>query len=459
MPSTYSTIRKNIRLDFNHRVYFTKDSFSHANETLAGIVQPHRKNQSSKIIVYLDEGLLDGSPNLPGQIESYFKAREDSLQLVCSPIFIRGGESAKNDWKLVDQIWNDLNTHALCRHSYVVVIGGGAALDLVGFAASTAHRGIRLVRFPTTTLSQGDGGVGVKNGINYFGKKNWVGTFSVPYAVVNDFHFLRGLPQDQKRAGFVEAVKVALIRDRSFFEQIEERADELAEFDEVAMQQIIRKSAALHLEHIAGSGDPFELGSARPLDFGHWVAHKLEQLSDFRIGHGDAVAIGLGVDLLYSAKIGLIKQVSAERCLKLLERLGFKLFDSILTTQGEKSTHVILEGLEEFREHLGGNSRLPCCRELVKALKYTRWIRKKSSNPWKTYGFEISYARALKGLWRASRVFLPGLPSSISLACAEDTWEKICPESPHLPNEPENQLNPARPSSSNLFGSSDLSYR
>ena len=227
-------------------------------------------------------------------------------------------------------------------------------MDLVGFAASTAHRGIRLVRFPTTTLSQGDGGVGVKNGINYFGKKNWVGTFSVPYAVVNDFHFLRGLPQDQKRAGFVEAVKVALIRDRSFFEQIEERADELAEFDEVAMQQIIRKSAALHLEHIAGSGDPFELGSARPLDFGHWVAHKLEQLSDFRIGHGDAVAIGLGVDLLYSAKIGLIKQVSAERCLKLLERLGFKLFDSILTTQGEKSTHVILEGLEEFREHLGG---------------------------------------------------------------------------------------------------------
>ena len=354
MPTTYSTIRKNIRLDFSHRVYFTLDCFSHANETLAGIVQPHRKNQPSKIIVYLDEGMLDGNPNLPGQIESYFKAREDALNLVCSPIFIRGGESAKNEWGLVEKIWSDLNAYSLCRHSYVIVIGGGAALDMVGFAASTAHRGIRLVRLPTTTLSQGDGGVGVKNGINYFGKKNWVGTFSVPYAVLNDFAFLRGLPQGQKRAGFVEAVKVALIRDRSFFEQIEARAHDLAQFDEEAMRHVIRKSAALHLEHIAGSGDPFEHGSARPLDFGHWVAHKLEQISDFRIGHGDAVAIGLGVDLLYSAKIGLIKKSSAERCLQLLETLGFKLYDEILRSQSDQGQPVILEGLEEFREHLGG---------------------------------------------------------------------------------------------------------
>ncbi len=354
MPTTYSTIRKNIRLDFSHRVYFTQDCFSHANETLAGIVQPHRKNQPSKIIVYLDEGMLDGNPNLPGQIESYFKAREDALNLVCSPIFIRGGESAKNEWGLVEKIWSDLNAYSLCRHSYVIVIGGGAALDMVGFAASTAHRGIRLVRLPTTTLSQGDGGVGVKNGINYFGKKNWVGTFSVPYAVLNDFAFLRGLPQGQKRAGFVEAVKVALIRDRSFFEQIEARAHDLAQFDEEAMRHVIRKSAALHLEHIAGSGDPFEHGSARPLDFGHWVAHKLEQISGFRIGHGDAVAIGLGVDLLYSAKIGLIKKSSAERCLQLIETLGFKLYDEILRSQSDQGQPVILEGLEEFREHLGG---------------------------------------------------------------------------------------------------------
>ena len=325
-----------------------------ANETLAEILQPRREGQRTKALVYIDEGILDGNPNLPERIVGYFRGREERLNLVAPPVFMRGGEAAKNDWSLVERIWSDLNEYAMCRHSYVIIIGGGASLDLVGFAASTAHRGVRLIRFPTTSLSQGDGGVGVKNGVNFFGKKNWIGTFCVPDAVVNDFHFLRGLPESQKRAGYVEAVKVALIRDRSFFEQMEERAEDLAHFEEKALEQIIRKSAALHLDHIAGSGDPFERGSARPLDFGHWVAHKLEQLSDFKIGHGDAVAIGLAVDLTYSARIGLIKPKTAQRCLVLLEKLGFELFDELLLTEGKCESRSILDGLEEFREHLGG---------------------------------------------------------------------------------------------------------
>lgn len=354
MPSRFATINRNIRLDFNHSVYFTRDSFSATNETLADILQPRRKGQATKAIVYLDEGILDGMPNLPEQIESYFRSREDRLDLVCPPKFAPGGEPAKNNFQYIEQIWSDLNEYAMCRHSYVIVIGGGAALDMVGFAAATAHRGLRLVRYPTTSLSQGDGGVGVKNGINYFGKKNWVGTFAVPDAVVNDFSFLRSLPSNQKRAGFIEAVKVALIRDRSFFEQIEERADELANFETDAMEQVIRKSAALHLDHIATSGDPFEKGSARPLDFGHWVAHKLEQLSDFRIGHGDAVAIGLAVDLLYAARIGLVKEATSRRIIELIERLGFTTYDPILHEVDDQDTSVIVKGLDEFREHLGG---------------------------------------------------------------------------------------------------------
>ena len=354
MPSRFATINRNIRLDFNHSVYFTRDSFSATNETLADILQPRRKGQATKAIVYLDEGILDGMPNLPEKIESYFRSREDRLDLVCPPKFAPGGEPAKNNFQYIEQIWSDLNEYAMCRHSYVIVIGGGAALDMVGFAAATAHRGLRLVRYPTTSLSQGDGGVGVKNGINYFGKKNWVGTFAVPDAVVNDFSFLRSLPSNQKRAGFIEAVKVALIRDRSFFEQIEERADELANFETDSMEQVIRKSAALHLDHIATSGDPFEKGSARPLDFGHWVAHKLEQLSDFRIGHGDAVAIGLAVDLLYAARIGLVKEATSRRIIELIERLGFTTYDPILHEVDDQDTSVIVKGLDEFREHLGG---------------------------------------------------------------------------------------------------------
>ena len=189
MPNTYSSIRRNVRLDLTHEVFFTRDAFDADNSTLSDLLKGDKLGNKTKAIVYLDEGILDGNPNLPHSITNYFEAHSDSLDLVCAPAFVRGGEEAKNDWQLVETIWSDLNKYGMCRHSYVIVIGGGAALDLVGFAASTAHRGVRLVRFPTTTLSQGDGGVGVKNGINFFGKKNWVGTFAVPEAVVNDFSF------------------------------------------------------------------------------------------------------------------------------------------------------------------------------------------------------------------------------------------------------------------------------
>jgi len=354
MPNTYSSIRRNVRLDFAHEVFFTRDAFVPENSTLADLLKSEQPGKRTKVLVYLDEGIIDGNPNLPTLVGAYFQKHSNSLNLVCTPCFIRGGEEAKNDWGLVESIWSDLNQHGMCRHSYVIVVGGGAALDLVGFAASTAHRGVRLIRFPTTTLSQGDGGVGVKNGINFFGKKNWVGTFAVPDAVINDFSFLRTLPDSQKRAGYVEAIKVALIRDRAFFEWIEERANELSKFDQLAMEQLIRRSAALHLDHIAGSGDPFERGSARPLDFGHWIAHKLEPMSDFRVGHGDAVAIGLAADVIYCSRIGLLKEQAAERVLALLQALGFEIYHPLLHAQNQQDGSIILDGLEEFREHLGG---------------------------------------------------------------------------------------------------------
>jgi 3-dehydroquinate synthase len=175
-------------------------------------------------------------------------------------------------------------------------------------------------------LSQGDGGVGVKNGINYFHKKNWLGAFDVPHAVVNDLAFLAGLPPRERRCGLIEAVKVALIRDAAFFEFIVARADALARFEPEAFEAVIRESARQHLEHIATAGDPFERGSARPLDFGHWAAHKLEQLSEFRVSHGEAVAVGMAIDLIYARRVGLLPEPIAERILRLLQQLGFELF-------------------------------------------------------------------------------------------------------------------------------------
>jgi len=240
---------------------------------------------------------------------------------------------------------------------------------MVGFAAATAHRGIRHVRIPTTTLSQADSGVGVKNGINAFGKKNFIGTFAPPFAVINDFALLASLSPRDKRAGYVEAVKVALIRDKEFFEKLEQDAERLRDFDPAAMRHLIRRCAELHLDHIAGSGDPFEFGAARPLDFGHWAAHKLEQLSEYHIRHGEAVAIGIGLDVIYSRLMGYIDAGSAQRVLQLLETLGFELFASELLHVSSHNSLLILDGLEEFREHLGGELTITLLKQIGKGFE------------------------------------------------------------------------------------------
>jgi 3-dehydroquinate synthase len=348
-----SLIERTISIHFQHRVFFAKNVFGLSNPLLMEVLAGGQ-GQVPKVLVVIDESLHLALPALVPQIETWFQTRADVVKLVCKPLILEGGERVKNSYFHVSEIQSQIDRYHIDRHSYVIAIGGGALLDLIGLAAATAHRGVRHVRIPTTTLSQDDSGVGVKNGMNAFGKKNFIGTFAVPWAVVNDFELLASLPPRDKRAGYIEAVKVACIRDREFFETIEGNAAKLREFEPEAMQQLIRRCAELHVNHIATSGDPFELGSARPLDFGHWSAHKLEQISDYKIRHGEAVAIGIALDVIYARRMGFLDATGAERVLSLIENLGFELYANELLHADSEGALVLLKGLEEFREHLGG---------------------------------------------------------------------------------------------------------
>jgi 3-dehydroquinate synthase len=347
-------LEKKIRLEYTHRILFTREVFAPANTMIRDLLLLDQPQKVPRVLIFADDQVMAANPRLSIDIRNYARAHAEVIDLAGEVVVIPGGEPCKNDFSLVQHCWHAINDTGLDRHSYVFVIGGGAALDLVCFAASTAHRGIRHVRFPTTTLSQGDGGVGVKNGVNFFGKKNWVGSFAVPFAVVNDFTFLESLTERGRRNGIIEAIKVALIRDKAFFEEIEQIADALAHLEQSALERVVQRSAELHVEHIAMGGDPFELGSARPLDFGHWAAHKLEQITHFEVTHGEAVAIGMAVDLIYSVKQGILDAATGERVLTLIERIGFETYHPDLLSEGKTGEPAILEGLEEFREHLGG---------------------------------------------------------------------------------------------------------
>ena len=347
-------LERTIRLEHTHRILFTRDVFATGNPLLRDLLQLEGRGEPARMLVFIDQHVASARPDLVDEIRSYARTQADFISLAADPIVLPGGEACKNDFSLVERCWQAMQQAGLDRHSYVLVIGGGAVLDLVCFAASTAHRGIRHVRLPTTTLSQGDGGVGVKNGVNFFGKKNWVGCFAVPFAVVNDFAFLETLPERERRNGLIEAIKVSMIRDAAFFSRMEAMRDDLAQLKQPALEEVIQRSAELHVEHIASGGDPFELGSARPLDFGHWAAHKLEQISAFAVTHGEAVAIGMAVDITYSVLSGQMPAAEAERALQLIEHIGFETYSPFLLEHGPSGEPVILEGLEEFREHLGG---------------------------------------------------------------------------------------------------------
>ncbi|WP_096603600.1 3-dehydroquinate synthase [Calothrix sp. NIES-2100] len=355
-PVSLQPIQQSVRVQFNYDVHFTNGLFDLDNPLLAQVIAVDGEIKPKKLLVVVDEGLLKHHQRLLTKISIYAKFYEEAITLSQQPITIPGGESVKNEPKFVEQIHQLIDAGGLCRHSYVLAIGGGAFLDMVGYAAATAHRGIRLLRVPTTVLGQNDSGVGVKNGINAFGKKNFLGTFMPPYAVLNDFDFLTSLDDRDWRSGIAEAVKVALIKDANFFDSITTDADKLAHRDMKAMEKLIYRCAQLHLEHIATSGDPFEKGSSRPLDFGHWAAHKLEQITNYKLRHGEAVAIGIALDSTYSYLIGLLTESEWQNILATLKRLGFTLYVSALTEQLHQPDHPhnLFNGLTEFREHLGG---------------------------------------------------------------------------------------------------------
>lgn len=341
-----------------HCVVFTRGAFAATNRELAGLLA---EGGGRRALVLLEDTVAAAWPALKNDIRSYFSDLPVELTGVH---VLPGGESAKAGDHRVREVWQIIADAHLDRHSYLLVIGGGALLDAAGFAAATAHRGVRLIRFPTTTLAQDDSGVGVKCAINAFGKKNWIGAFAVPFAVINDFTFLYSQPEETRRAGLIEAVKVALVKDREFFEWIEANLEALAALEPATLEACVERSAMLHLRHIAEGGDPFETGSSRPLDFGHWAAHKLESLSDYALCHGRAVAVGVALDTLYAARAGLAAPGVAERVLAVLHGLGLEIYDPAMETRDAAGRHLLLDGLDEFREHLGGKLTVLMLREI-----------------------------------------------------------------------------------------------
>ena len=340
-------IEQEFTVRYSFPVLFSRGVFGESNLLLVELLR-NAGTRQHRVLVFIDSGVINAYPGFTGSIIRYAEIHSDVIEIVTPPVVLEGGEQCKNDPGVLELVQSQIEENHLCRQSFVIAIGGGALLDVVGFGAATAHRGVRLIRMPTTVLAQNDAGVGVKNGINSFGRKNFLGTFAPPFAVINDFDFLMTLSDRDLRAGIVEAVKVALIKDADFFAALFRERHRLAAFDQDAMESMIYRCAALHINHIGTQNDPFETGSSRPLDFGHWSAHKLEELTRHRLNHGEAVAIGIALDSLYSFHCSMISRNQLNAIFTLLADLRLSLYHP------ELSRIDVPGALGEFQEHLGG---------------------------------------------------------------------------------------------------------
>jgi 3-dehydroquinate synthase len=356
-------IHQHFKVDYAYPVFFVDSFFNDEKSKQLDLIQKCGILSGSKFLFVIDSNVANAHSGLAKKVELFCK--NVSCHLAIEPIIIPGGEISKNNFDSINKILEAIDKNKIDRHSYVVGIGGGAVLDAVGFASAIAHRGIRHLRFPTTVLSQNDSGVGVKNGINYFGKKNFLGTFSPPFAVINNFSFLKTLSDRDFRCGIAEAIKVGLVKDASFFDFIELNAQKLNQRDDEIIQELIVRCAEIHLQHIA-SGDPFEQGNSRPLDYGHWSAHKIEQLSNYQILHGEAVIMGMCLDAVYSNLIGKLSENEMMRLVNLSKKLQFKLFCSQMENN---SGNDLLSGLQEFREHLGGELTIMLLEKIGKGIE------------------------------------------------------------------------------------------
>ena len=346
-------IDQEVVVTFRYPVKFTHGLLDPLNRTLRDVVEAEDR---ARLLVVIDEGVADAHPTMTADVVVYCTAHADALELTAPPLVVPGGEAIKNQSGPVDEIRAAIDVHGVDRHSYVVAIGGGAVLDAVGYAAATAHRGVRLIRVPDHRARAGRLGGRRQERHQRLRQEE---LRRLVRAAARGAERLRpadharptatGAPASRRRS------RSRCSRTRPFFTL--DRASRAATSTSARCRrwrELVHRSAELHLNHIATSGDPFELGSSRPLDFGHWAAHKLEQLSHHELRHGEAVAVGIALDSTYSYLTGSLPHADWRRIIELFEAVELPIWHRDMATPGSGGRPAVLAGLEEFREHLGG---------------------------------------------------------------------------------------------------------
>ncbi len=254
------------------------------------------------------------------------------------------GEEIKT-LETLEQIYEKMLELELDRASVVIGIGGGIVCDIAGFVASTYCRGMKLILVPTTLLAQVDAGIGGKNGVNFKGYKNIIGTFRQPEVVLVDTNLLETLNMEEMKSGYAEIVKHAAIADEKAFENLE-NCDDL--FSISNLKDIVPKCAAIKVNVVIA--DEHEHGERMKLNFGHTIGHAVEKI--LKIPHGQAVAIGMVAEGKIAVQRGLLDEKGLSRLENLLEKIG-------LVTKAKMNAKKVVDAIRHDKKRRDDSLKMP----------------------------------------------------------------------------------------------------
>ena len=295
------------------------------------------------------------------------------------PAFFYPGEASKTreTWARLTDILMDAR---LGRDCCVVSLGGGVAGDMAGFVAATFLRGVPFIQAPTTTLAMIDASVGGKTGVDHPAGKNLIGAFHAPSEVLADPDFLHTLDPGLRAQGYAEGVKHGVILDAPYAEWLAAHAARLLDGDAVAVEYAVVRS--VHLKAEVVSGDEFEGGRRKILNFGHTVAHALELDSGYALPHGHAVAAGMVAEARIGEVLGWTSPGTSDVVRRLVRAFGLpdghsslgrarRLARFMVTDKKTRSGVVHMVRLEEMgRTGVGGDTTVPVPEEeLVRVLE------------------------------------------------------------------------------------------
>jgi 3-dehydroquinate synthase len=340
-------------------VRFSRDCLSPANSDLADLLRGGEPFRRQRVLFLIDAGLAAVQPRVAEHASAYLAAHKANLVSAGAPILIEGGENVKNRPEVCDWLRARFYGAGLDARSHVVVVGGGAVLDAVGFAAATLRRAPRVTRVPTTLLAQASGALSPRCAVNALGRKDALCAFQAPFGVLLDAKWLGSLSDREKRAGLAEITRTALAADADFFHWLADHARALGGFERRALETAARWSARLHWES-AAEGESFDPSRPAPLDFGRWAALRLEAEAGGGLLHGEAAAVGASVDLLLSVLLMGMPPEAARAALELIAGFGLPLWHDVLGQADSEGAPALLSALAEFS--LAGGSSVPLLR-------------------------------------------------------------------------------------------------